>query len=492
MNPHHDNQGANDYDVVIIGAGISGVNAGYRVQTELPGSKYTILEARGDMGGTWDLFRYPGIRSDSDLHTFGFAWRPWTEQKAIADGASILSYMKETAAMFGIDKHMQFKHRLISAKWSSEQQNYTLEVNAEGETKYLHCSYLIMGTGYYDYKEPLPAVIPGIERFQGPVIHPQFWSHETDYVGKKIVVIGSGATAITLLPNLAKKAERVTMLQRSPTYVLPLPMRDPIGVLASKILPGWMVHKMLRTKFLVLGWLFYNFCQRFPNRARAILAKRTQQLLPARIKQDPHFKPAYNPWDQRMCICPDGDFFDALNGDKCDVETGNIKTIAEHGIELESGKTLDADIIITATGLNMQFAGATKFFVDGEEIHAPEKFLWKGVMLEDLPNCSILLGYPNASWTLGADAACQLTCKLINNMKETGQTSAVPRVDPKEDISIRPVLALNSTYVMRARHKMPKAGDKGPWQIRSSYFSDMWNVKFGDLLSGLQTYRVSV
>ncbi|KAI9717237.1 MAG: hypothetical protein M1828_007258 [Chrysothrix sp. TS-e1954] len=491
MDSNHEKRSATDFDVVIVGAGISGINAGYRIQTELPGSTYTILEARGDMGGTWDLFRYPGIRSDSDLHTFGFAWRPWTEQKAIADGASILSYMKETASMFDIDKRMQFHHRLITANWSSEQQLYTLEVKTDDETKYYHCNYLIMGTGYYDYKEPLPAIIPGIERFQGPVIHPQFWSHELDYVDKEIVVIGSGATAITLLPNLAEKAKRVTMLQRSPSYVIPLPMRDPIGVLASYVLPAWMVHKLIRTKFLVVGWLFYNFCRRFPVRARKVLAQRTSQLLPDNISQDPHFKPSYDPWDQRMCVCPDGDFFTALKGGKCDVETGTIKTITEDGIEMDSGKHLHADVVVTATGLNMQFAGATRFFVDGEEIQAPEKFLWKGVMLQDLPNCSILLGYPNASWTLGADAATQLTCKLLKNMKANGTTSAVPRVNPEDDIKVRPVLALNSTYVTRAKHKMPNAGDKGPWQIRKSYFSDMWNVRFGDLLTGIQTYRVS-
>ena len=349
----------------------------------------------------------------------------------------------------------------------------------------------MMGTGYYDYREPLPAVIPGLADFQGKVVHPQFWSHDLDYVDKKVVVIGSGATAITLIPNLAEKAARVTMLQRSPSYVISIKSKDPLDRKLRQYFPTWVVHKIMRAKYLVVGWLSYNFCKAYPERAKRTIAKSTRALLPPNVKEDPHFQPRYNPWDQRMCVCPDGDFYNALHGGKCEVETGTIKTVTPSGISLDSGRDLDADIIVTATGLNMQFAGCTQFFVDGEQVRPPDKFLWKGVMLQDLPNVSFLTGYPNASYTLGSDAAAQLTCRLMKRMRSTRSTSAVPRMDPSDDVQESGVMSLTSTYVTRARHRLPKDGDRGPWQMRKSYFSDMWNVMFGDLTAGMQLCRVS-
>lgn len=478
------------FDVVIIGAGISGINAAYRVQTQLPGSSYTILEARGGIGGTWDFFRYPGIRSDSDLHTFGFPWRPWTEQRPIADGASIVNYIRETASAEGIDKHIQFHHKLITADWSSDEQAWRLAVDADGEKKYLHARFLILGTGYYDYAEPLRTTISGMENFKGTIVHPQFWPEDLDYAGKNIVVIGSGATAVTLLPSLAEKAAHVTMLQRSPGYLLTIPNHN-TGSWARALLPAWLAHKVDRLRFMILPFLFYNFCRMFPNAARNILRSATVKQLPKTIPHDPHFEPTYNPWDQRMCMCPDGDFYKALRQGTTSVATGHIKTITPNSVVLQSGQEIDADIIVTATGLKLQLAGGAMLSVDGQRINISDKFLWKGVMMQDLPNLAFVIGYTNASWTLGADATALLVCRLINYMKKNGATSATPRVANPEKLKSMPVLDLNSTYIAKAKGAMPKAGNMGPWKARSNYFVDYYNAKFGDINTGLEFKSVS-
>jgi len=480
------------YDVIIVGAGISGINAAYRFQTQTPDKTFTILESRGGMGGTWDFFKYPGIRSDSDLHTFGFPWQPWTEQKAIADGNSIVGYIKETAAAHGIDKKIQFHHKLLSADWSSDQQSWKILVDANGEKQYYNARFLLMSTGYYDYAEALPTTIPGLKSFKGGVVHPQFWPEDLDYAGKKIVIIGSGATAITLLPNLADKAAHVTMLQRSPSYLLSVPGVDPLDAFARRFLPTWLFHYLVRLKFLIFPFLFFNFCRAFPNAARKMMRAGTMKRLPKNIDHDPHFKPAYNPWEQRMCVCPDGDFFECLHTGKADVATGHIKTVTEHGITLESGQKLEADIIITATGLKIQMAGGAKLRVDGEEVRIADKFLWKGAMVQDVPNAAFVLGYTNASWTLGADATAQLVTRLLKHMDSEHVSSAVPHIDDSSNMKVLPTLNLTSTYLTKAGGQLPKASNVGPWRARSNYFSDLFTAKYANITTGLQFSRVSV
>ena len=473
------------YDMIIIGAGISGINAAYRVQTELPNYKYTIFESRGAIGGTWDLFRYPGIRSDSDLHTFGFPWRPWSDKKAIADGTSIRNYVQKSAETYGIDRKIQFHHKVLAADWSSNEQRWALSVDADGEKTTVYARFIILSTGYYDYSEPLQASIPGLDSFKGKVIHPQFWPEDYDYSNKNMIIIGSGATAITLLPIVAEKAAKVTMLQRSPTYVIALPTEDPTGNFIRRFLPNWLAFKIVRWKFLVLPFLFFKFCRGFPNAARKVLRKRTMEHLPKTIPHDPNFKPKYNPWEQRMCVCPDGDFFKALKRGNADIVTDSIDTVTEHGITTQNGTKLDADVIVTATGLKMQLAGGAKISVDGKFVNPGDKFMWKGMMLQDMPNAAFVIGYTNASWTLGADATAKHVCRMLKYMDKAGLESATPRVGKDERLVESPVMNLNSTYLEKAKGTLPKAGDSGPWQPRSSYLTDIWVSSYGNLTKGI-------
>ncbi|MCJ1398519.1 hypothetical protein MMC11_001719 [Xylographa trunciseda] len=480
------------FDVIIIGAGISGINTAYRVQTTFPSASYTILEARNGIGGTWDLFRYPGIRSDSDLYTFGFPWRPWEGKKVIANGEAIRDYIRESAAITGIDQHIECGHKLCSADWSSEQQAWRLGVDADGEKKVLWGRFVVLSTGYYDYTQALPSEVPGIERFGGEVVHPQFWPEKLDYEGKKVVVIGSGATAVTLLPVLAEKAARVTMLQRSPGYIVSVPSVDQSAQWLGRFLPAWLTYSIIRLKYLVLPQIFFKFCRQFPNAARKLMRKGTIEQLPKNVPHDPNFEPKYNPWEQRLCITPDGAFFKSLHTGKSDVVTGVIDKVTETGINLKSGRSLDADIIITATGLKIQVAGGTHISVDSKRVDLTEKFLWHNVMLQDLPNMATVIGYTNASWTLGADAAALHICRLLQYMDTNKITSAVPRMEDPSSVKTVPLLNLNSTYVERGKGAMPKAGDKAPWKPRSTFFGDMWEARFGNLSNGLQFSKVSV
>jgi cation diffusion facilitator CzcD-associated flavoprotein CzcO len=475
-----------DYDVIVIGAGISGINAAYRLQTQAPGFSFTILEARDGMGGTWDFFKYPGIRSDSDLWTFGFPWAPWTEQRAIADGASIKAYIEHTAKTHHIDEKIQYHHKVIASDWSSDQQQWRLDVDVRGEQKQFHAKFVLFASGYYDYAKPLQTTINGIENFNGTVVHPQYWPSDLDYANKDTVIIGSGATAITLLPNLAEKASHVTMLQRSPGYILSLPNRGDDFVTAY--LPQWLSYRINRLKALILPWLFYLYCTNFPASARKVVKKATLPRLPKGME---YVEPTYNPWEQRMCFSPDGDFYDALNSGKAEMVTGKIATMTADSIVLESGQKIHADIICTATGLKLQLAGGTNITVDGEKYSIPDKFMWKGVMLQDLPNAALVIGYTNASWTLGADATAQMVCRLLNNMRKQGNTSFVPRVPVEDKMKEAPVLNLNSTYVTKGKSELPKAGDKGQWKPRWTYFQDIYEARFGDVTTGLQFYRVA-
>ncbi|KAM3084015.1 hypothetical protein ACMFMG_001878 [Clarireedia jacksonii] len=474
------------FDVIIVGAGISGINSAYRVQTELPQYKYTILEARGAVGGTWDLFRYPGIRSDSDLHTFGFPWRPWLSPKSIADGESIRTYIKESAEEYGIDRNIQYHHKVLSADWSTDEQQWSVSVEVDGRQSILKGRWIIWSTGYYDYHEPLKVHIPGLKNFQGKVVHPQFWPEDLDYENKKIAVIGSGATAVTLIPNLVDKAAKVTMVQRSPSYVIGVPSVDSSGGFMRKYLPSWMASQLIRWKFLILPWLFFKFCRTFPNSAKKTVQKRIQAELPPSISIDPHFNPRYTPWEQRLCACPDSDFFKCLHSGKADVVTGSIKTVTAESIVTESGDTIDADIIVTATGLKIQLAGGAKISIDGKPFVFSDKYVWKGVMLQDLPNSCIVIGYTNASWTLGADATAQMVCRMLKHMESNNYSAAIPRVQQDEILKSKPMLNLNSTYIEKAKGSLPKNGDKGPWIARESYLVDYWVAQYGDLTQDME------
>ncbi|BDD57646.1 hypothetical protein MPDQ_007226 [Monascus purpureus] len=475
----------NTFDVVVVGAGISGINAAYRVQSQLPGYSYAVLEARDSVGGTWDLFRYPGIRSDSDLFTFGFPWNPWNQPEAIAAGGAIVQYIKDSAAKYGIDKHILFQHRLTLASWSTEEQAWTLSVQSNGETLQYTTRFLIWGTGYYNYDTPLPAIIPGLKSFEGQVVHPQFWPEDLDYTGKNIVIIGSGATAVTLLPNLAGKAAKVTMLQRSPSYILSLP-NPTRRSWYSWFMPESLYLRIKRLSWMLSARLLFLFCQTFPTISKLVLRCLTTLQLPKDIPFDPHFKPSYNPWDQRLCLCPGGDFFKSLRSGKADVKTDTISRVVSDGIMLNSGEKLPADIIVTATGLKVEIAGQARVEVDGKKVRIADHFVWKGMMVQDIPNTAFIIGYTNASWTLGADATSRFICRLLKYLERNKFTSAVPRLDSSNPVKPVRLLNLKSTYVERAEKDLPKAGDSGPWRPRDNYIVDSLFADYGDITDGME------
>ena len=403
-----------------------------------------------------------------------------------------MKYVRETAAIHGIDEKINFRHKVDTAKWSSDRQQWTLHANNDGIEKTYTTRFLICGTGYYDYETPLKAVIPGLESFQGTVVHPQFWPTDLDYSDKRVVVIGSGATAVTLLPALAKTAKHVTQLQRSPSYVLSQPSEDGQASFLRRFLPETVVSRFVRVKYLLLPFIFYHLCLWFPSIGRRLLRAQTARQLPESLPHDPHFNPKYNPWDQRLCLCPDGDFFAALRAGNADVKTGVIRTITENSVELEDETVLEADIIVTATGLKILIAGGAKLYVDDEEVNLNEKFLWKGLMLQDLPNAAFVLGYANASWTLGADATAIHICRILRYMKDNNLAVVVPTMDDKEYTALSPrsPLTLSSTYVKVALDHLPKAADKAPWQPRGNYFTDLWEAKFGNFGHNLRFLRI--
>ncbi|CAI7633910.1 unnamed protein product [Penicillium pancosmium] len=477
MNGHATAQSGLHFDVIIVGAGISGINSAYHIQDQLPGFSYAILEAREDLGGTWDLFRYPGIRSDSDLFTFGFAFNPWNYSNPIADGPSIKQYIRETAQKYSIDKNILFRHHVSSANWSKADNTWSLAVDADGAPKTLTTRFMIFGTGYYDYKEALQAKIPGLDNFQGQIIHPQFWPEDLDYKNKKVVIIGSGATAITLLPNLANEAANVTMLQRSPTYIQSIPNRTNNRRL-SCLLPTGLYHRLQRAIWIQRQRIFFLFCQCFPSISAWYL----------KLAYDPHFKPNYDPWDQRLCVCPDGDFFASLRSGKANVCTDTIKTVTKKGITLNAGEMLDADIIITATGLKLQIAGGVALTVDGENFDISSKYMWNGVMLQDLPNAAFVIGYTNASWTLGAEATAQCITRIIKTLESRKLVAAVPHVKDQDAplLQERPMVQLKSTYIIDGPRVFPRASDRGPWLPRDHYGKDIRFATKGNLDDGLE------
>ncbi|WP_437923185.1 NAD(P)/FAD-dependent oxidoreductase [Sorangium sp. So ce291] len=477
------------FDVLIIGAGLSGIAAGYHLQARCPGKRYAILEARSAIGGTWDLFRYPGIRSDSDMFTLGYSFRPWKEAKAIADGPSIREYVRDTAREYGIDRHIRFEHRVRSVAWSSEHARWTVEVDVgAGEERVRYsCSFLYICSGYYSYESGYTPSFPGREDFHGQVIHPQAWPQDLDYRGKRVVIIGSGATAVTLVPAMAADAAHVTMLQRSPSYIASLPAEDPIANAIREHLPERIAHRVARWKNVGISLLMYQLCQRAPGLARRMLRSGVARHLPPEFDIDTHFNPRYDPWDQRLCLVPDADLFRALKEGRASVVTDRIRTFTKDGILLESGKELQADIIVTATGLQLLLCGGIRISVDGDAVDASRTFIYKGLMLGGVPNFALCFGYTNASWTLRAELASTYVCRLLNHMDRHGYRQCVPRPD-ESILEARPLLGLTSGYVQRSMDHLPKQGSKAPWYFRQNYVLDLLAMKLGPVDDGTMVF----
>ncbi|MGQ2910840.1 flavin-containing monooxygenase [Aeromicrobium sp.] len=466
-------------DVVIVGAGLSGIGAAHRLSTMSPGSSFTILEARDAMGGTWDLFRYPGVRSDSDMYTLSYPFRPWTDRKSIADGGDIRAYIRSTADEHGIARRIRYGHRVVAASWSSADARWTLTSEVDGELVEQTCSFLFMCSGYYDYDEAYTPDFPGLEDFAGTVVHPQFWPEDLDYRGKKVVVIGSGATAITLLPSMAEEAEHVTMLQRSPTYITSLPGEDAVSAGLRKVLPAGLAHRVTRVKNATVAIGFYEFCRRFPSAAKKILLTRAGRSAPDGF--DPkHLTPRYDPWDQRLCVVPNGDLWRTLRRGKASIVTDHIDGFDETGIRLTSGQHLDADVVVTATGLKVVALGKVAIDVDGEKVDPNERFVYKGLMISGVPNLAWCIGYTNASWTLRADLSWQYVARLVEHMRSHGYAAGTP--DPQgAKGETAPALDLQSGYVQRAAGVLPQQGREKPWTVRQNWFLDAWDNRRTDL-----------
>ena len=467
------------FDVLVVGAGISGIGAGYHLQAECPDRRYAILEGRDTIGGTWDLFRYPGIRSDSDMHTLGYAFRPWTEGSTLADGPSILRYLNDTAREYGIDQRIRFNHRVKRASWSSEQSRWTVDVEQTktGETVQMSCNFLLMCSGYYDYEEGHAPEFPGSERFGGRIVHPQFWPEDLDYKGKRIIVIGSGATAVTLVPELAKKAEHVTMLQRSPTYVVSIPNIDALSRKLKTALPEPMAHTLTRWKNILFSMAFYQLSQLMPGQVKRILMDAIKKQVGDGVDVDKHFNPRYDPWDQRVCFVPDGDLFDALRERRASVVTDHIECFNERGIMLRSGEQLEADLIVTATGLKVLPMAGVTLQIDGEDVDFSQLLAYRALMFSGVPNFALCFGYTNASWTLKADLTSEFVCRILNHMRRGGYASATPVLDDPDAVSEEPFMALSSGYIQRALPYLPKQGNKAPWRLQQNYLLDVITLR---------------
>jgi len=483
--------GPDHVDVLIIGAGISGIGAAWHLQHEQPGKTYAILEARDALGGTWDLFRYPGIRSDSDLHTFAYAFKPWTDDKALADGDAILAYVRETAEENGIDRHIRFGHRALRAGWSSERARWTVEVERAGETVEMTAGWLFGACGYYRYDEGFTPELPGIDRFGGRVVHPQHWPEDLAYAGRRVVVIGSGATAMTIVPAMAEAAAHVTMLQRSPSYVLPLPSEDRLSNWLRRKLGEPRAYRITRRKNILLQTGIFKLARRAPKLMRRLIrAVNARELRGSGCDVDVHFKPAYDPWDQRLCVVPDGDLYGALRSGRASVVTDRIETFTETGIRLESGGELEADVVVTATGLDLLAFGGLELAVDGEEVALPDTVAYKAMMLSGVPNFAYAIGYTNASWTLKVDLVCEYLCRLLGHLDATGNDTAVPVIsDP--GMPTRPLLDFKAGYVQRALDRFPRQGDRAPWQVVMSYADDVKTLRGASVDDGVMRFSRS-
>lgn len=461
-------------DVIIVGAGLSGIGAAVRQQQECPDKSFTILEARNAIGGTWDLFRYPGIRSDSDMYTLSYDFKPWTNDKAIADGPDIRAYINDTADQYQVRQHIRLGHRVTKADWSSEQACWTLEVShqdADGNahTSILRSRFLYLCSGYYSYEEAYRPAFPEEDSFKGRIVHPQFWPEDLDYRNQQVVVIGSGATAITLVPAMAEKAAHVTMLQRSPTYVVNRPLRDKLALAMQRIMPAKAAHSLTRWKHILLGIFYYRLAKRRPQ----MMKKRLVQMAAAELGPEVdtrHFTPDYNPWDQRICVAPDGDLFKDIRQGRASVVTEHIERFTADGVQLKNGDTLPADLIVVATGLKLNMLGDIQVQVDGKPIKPADTMAYKGMMLSGVPNCAMAFGYVNSSWTLKADLTAGYVCRLLRYMDEHKLAVAIPERDP--DVAEEPFLNFTSGYVQRASQVLPKQGDRVPWQVYQNYLQD--------------------
>jgi cation diffusion facilitator CzcD-associated flavoprotein CzcO len=461
-------------DVLIIGAGISGICAAHYLQRDCPDLSFAIVEARDRLGGTWDLFRYPGIRSDSDMYTLGFSFRPWRNPKAIADGPSILAYLDETARETGIGEHIRYGLRVERVSWSTEEARWTAHLRrATGEELTITCGFLWVCAGYYRYDQGYTPEFPGIERFGGRVVHPQHWPADLDVAGKRVVVIGSGATAVTLAPELAKAGAQVTMLQRSPTYIVSAPSEDAVAERFKAWLSPSTAHQLVRWKNILAATTLYQFCQRFPRAARRLIRSGVRRGVGDEAIVDAHFNPTYDPWDQRLCLVPDGDLFQAIVGGGVTLVTDRIASFTDKGVELCSGDVLEADIVVTATGLALQFLGGASVEVDGRTVELPSTRMYMGAMLSDVPNVAFVLGYTNASWTLKCELVCEYIARLLRHMRDHGYIQAVPRWT-EGSVEDRPAIEMSSGYFQRATHLLPRKGSHAPWLLHQNYLRDRW------------------
>jgi len=475
-------------DVLIIGAGISGIGAGCHLRMKSPGRSFAILENRDNIGGTWDLFKYPGIRSDSDMYTFGYTFRPWTHGKDIASAASILKYLKETTAAYGLDEKIRFGHRVRRVNWSSKDSKWLVDIVADGKKIQMSCKFLLTCTGYYDYAKGYLPKFKGYENYKGIIAHPQHWPQDLDYAGKNVLVIGSGATAVTLLPAMAADTAHITMLQRSPSYVFTRPAKDKIAGVLRKILPAMAAYRLTRAKNILLTILLYSRSKRRPEKMRAFLRKMAKDELGDSVDVDVHFNPKYNPWDQRMCLIPDSDLFNVLRDGSASIVTDHIDRFTKTGVKLKSGTEIKADIIVPATGLKVQFMGGIAAFKDGIAIRSGQLINYKGMMFGGVPNFAAVFGYSNASWTLKADLTCAYVARLLVYMDKHGHKTAVPVLD-NPDMVGEPIIALKSGYVMRAWKILPKQGATPPWRNPENYLKDYKVIRWGKLNDGVLAFE---
>ncbi len=490
------------FDVLIIGAGLSGIGAGAHLRMNCPDKTFAILEGREAMGGTWDLFRYPGVRSDSDMFTLGYRFRPWREQKAIADGPSILKYIRETAAEYDLDKEIRYGCRVTRAEWSSDEARWTISVsspnvskgfsdpenvpspNSGGSDQYT-CNFLYLCTGYYRYELGYTPEWPGFDRYQGTVVHPQKWPEDLQYAGKRVLIIGSGATAVTLVPAMAVTAEHVTMLQRSPTYIVSMPSEDRIANAFRAVLPDKAAYAATRWKNVLRQMFFYGLSKKSPAAMKRLIEKGVKAELGEEYLE--HFRPNYDPWDQRLCLVPDSDLFASIRSGKASIVTGEIETFTETGVRLSNGETIDADIVITATGLVLKIMDGMTLVVDGDKVNLADKITYKGMMYDNVPNLAQAFGYTNASWTLKCDLTSEYVCRLINYMDTKGYTSCTPRLN-EENVERQPALDFNSGYVLRALDEIPSQGSKIPWRLHQNYAKDLRMIRYGKLEDGTMEF----